>query len=276
MTILSIKNRTVVLIALIIALLVWQYNDRIEIVSNNSEVANQAASVDLIAEPDKVIQSSGSDLTKEGLSTVKHKPDVWDQVTTLAGTPADRAELAKWEMGRGYKDKSNGYESYDEATLKKLVDAGDIQAMHRLAEIYRDDDHIMEFGFEAAKDLYTKAAIYGSTEAFSRLGSIDWTLVYDKLKGDDPMRHQAALEILATYNVAALRGDQWPNLAAADTFKSINKIKLSVEDEAFIESRAKEIYAELQGKRYELGLGEFDNSVPDSVRRFFDELNSQQ
>lgn len=72
-----------------------------------------------------------------------------------------------------------------------------------------------------------------------------------------------------------LRGDRLPAIIGSKDFIKINKLDLSIEDQQKIQARSQEIYADLVQKRSALGLGEFDNSVPDSVNRYLDFLDGK-
>jgi hypothetical protein len=199
-------------------------------------------------------------------------PNPMDQLTTVAGTPADRELYAKWQLERGYPDGTNTYSNYDEGTLTKLADSGDIQAMHALADLYIDENHLEKYGFKAATEIYNRAAIYGSTNALLHLAIMKSSGLVT-IDESDPLHRQNALEILSLLNVAALRGDRMPNISFGDSIRK-KDIVITEDDEKYIQARSQEIYNELQQKRIELGLSSFDNSVPDATKRFFDIIES--
>lgn len=202
-------------------------------------------------------------------------PTIIEPIDEEIKIPMESEELVRWRLDRGYPDDSNPYDSYDETTLKALVDAGDIRAMHTLANIYAQAGNLSDSDREAIADLYRKAALYGSTFAFLHLG-VQQESAYANLSTDDPKRHATALEILATYNVAALRGDRMPNIARGNHFVEQNNIQLSEEDRQYIDSRSHEIYTNLSKHRYALALDEFDNEVPDAVQQYFSDVESIQ
>lgn len=193
---------------------------------------------------------------------------------TLLGTPAEAAVVKNWFTERGYSSWSgnpNEYSSYNEETLKKLADGGDIRAMDALGKLYLDTAHAADYGLNAAIPLYTKAAIYGSTDALQSLGVSKEIRGY--LRADtDEARKVEALEVLSIYNVSALRGDKFPNDTVAAAFISNNSIVLTEADQQKINERSLQIYNDLQQKRRDLGLGDFDNSVPPEVNKFFVQL----
>jgi hypothetical protein len=185
--------------------------------------------------------------------------------------PLESEELVRWRLERGYPDASNSYDSYDEATLNALADTGDVRASHKLAEFYGDRGELSDADREAIASLHRRAAVYGSTFAFLYLG-MQQESAYTSLPQDDPKRHATAIEVLATYSVAALRGDKMPNISRGKYFVSNNNIQLTEEDERLIEVRAQEIYNNLSKHRDALALDEFDNYVPESVSDYFGEV----
>jgi hypothetical protein len=199
------------------------------------------------------------------------------QNLTLMGTPAEAAEVKQWFMERGnfYASEDTEYKNYDESTLRTLANGGDIRALHELADryIYGKISGPEGHGVKATNELFWKAAVYGSTEALSGLALNKETLDYSDT-GPERENRQHALEILSLYNTAALRGDEWPNLVNAKDFKFLNHINLSDDEKKYIEQRSQEIYNDLLQKRIELGLGDFDNSQPESVKKYFARLRA--
>lgn len=191
---------------------------------------------------------------------------------TLMGTPAQASEVKDWYVRRGnyaFSDGNREYVSYNQATLEKLSANGDIRAMHALANMYQDDVHLHQYGADAANILYRNAAVYGSTQALADL-AVDHQVRFFSHETNEQAKKAAGLEVLALYNVAELRGDKWANLNEGLLFK--RGLTISVEEQQYINMRSQQIYDELRQRRNELGLGEFDNSVPDTVKHFFEQL----
>ena len=199
------------------------------------------------------------------------------QNLTLMGTPAEAAEVKQWfrERGNFYASEDIEYKNHNEATLRTLANGGDIRALHELADryIYEKISGPEGYGVEATEELFWKAAVYGSTEALSRLALNKETLDYSDT-GPERENRKHALEIISLYNTAALRGDEWPNLVNAKDFKFLNHINLSDDEKKYIEQRSQEIYNHLLQKRIELGLGDFDDSQPESVKKYFARLRA--
>ncbi len=179
-------------------------------------------------------------------------------------------ELEAWLLDRGYDSYSNrgDYESYSDETLSKLAKTGDLKAIGLLIPKY------MEKGDkETATRLMNTAVVYGSIVHLDNLtiySAPDYT--NDKT---EESRRPAALETLALTKVMALRGDKSLSEVSANSFIKSYKRKyntdltLSEEERKIVDQRAKDIYDDFQQVRRSLGLGDFDNSTPASVNKFF-------
>lgn len=193
------------------------------------------------------------------------------------GDPADEAEITQWYAKRGKFISAEGeaeYLSYDQGTLEKLAVAGDIRAMQMLAKLYLDRDHFQQYGFDAAKKQYWNAAVHGSSEALIALANLEKTTAFD-LATDEADRRSKALEVLALYRAAELRGDLWSPSNQVPVFKEMNHINLSDIENVSIDQQASKIVNDLQQQRNIVGLNDFDNSMPESVVKFFDKIKNK-
>ncbi|WP_323814127.1 hypothetical protein [Cellvibrio sp. NN19] len=204
-------------------------------------------------------------------------PSVDNKEATLSGfmgTPAETAEVKAWFSTHGelFGEVDSEYQSYPEQTLRELGSGGDIRALHQLAEISLDSDHFMRegYGFNAAEGYLWMAAIQGASKALADLALIHDARVFGSPNLSNSERRIAAIEVLARYDAASYRGNRYPNINDARVFKETYQIELSPEEQLMVKQKGKEIYESLQLKREELGLGAFDNSVPDSVKKFFE------
>lgn len=208
-------------------------------------------------------------------STVKQYSDKKrvEELRGFMGTPAETAEVKKWfaQHGELFGDADLEYQSYDENTLRSLGNNGDIRALHRLAEICLDKDHYMLEGYGpvAAEGYLWMAAILGSSKALADLALMHDARVFGDPNSSGAEKRLAAIEVLARYGAASLRGNRYPEINDASTFKETYQINLSSEEQLVVNQRAKDIYENMLSKRRELGLGEFDNTAPDSVKNFF-------
>jgi hypothetical protein len=182
-------------------------------------------------------------------------------------TPEEKLEAEAWFAAKGQIGKVNSeYITYGIETLEKLVKDGDVNAIVPLGFAY-----LRRSGPEVALQFYLDMAAHGYTHVFSEIARLETAYKYEKAVAAEE-KLVSAFEVLANYNVAKLRGDSWPYIIGADFFVSRYNIQLSVEDKLKIESRSQEIYEQIQQKRTALGLGAFDNSVPQSVKKYFDRM----
>ena len=183
-------------------------------------------------------------------------------------TPREASEAKAWLASKGHIGQVNSeYLTYNIETLDKLVNSGDVQAIVPLGLAY-----LRRSGIDTANQFFLDMAARGYTHVFNTMGSF---LETDRNNNSVTTEEKAssAIEILANYNVAELRGDRWPNIASANSFIRSNNIQLSDEDLQKVNARSQEIYNQMQQKRTELGLGDFDNSVPASVKKYFDQFD---
>jgi hypothetical protein len=188
------------------------------------------------------------------------------EIRTLAGTPSETEILRKWDESRGRFDGESlkEYADYNMDTLKVLADGGDLKAMIALSKLYISDEYAGEYGSSYSMPLLKKAAAYGSSYAMEL-----YATNYDSMHYvDGSYTHDVMLEVLAWNNAAALRGDMYPNSTARLELQR-KKVQLNEIDIQKIRTRSQEIYNEVLAERKALGLGDFDNSVPPEVKKFF-------
>lgn len=180
--------------------------------------------------------------------------------------PVVAEEVKGWFASRGNfnfygPDFLSDYRAYDMDTLLRLGETGDLKAIHVTAE--RMDN------FKDRKGMLRKAAFYGSTAALIEIGAMNEDEDGDLNSLEPEQRQAKVIEAFAYYEAAKMRGDSWGLIANVPSFEQRYKIELSTEDRRKIADRAKLIYDDLQSQRIQRGLGEFDNSVPDSVTKFY-------
>lgn len=200
------------------------------------------------------------------------------QYENFLGSPVEAAEVNSWYAARGkFIEGDTEYLSYNRDTLEKLAADGDMRAMQVLGRRYLSQEYSVprQHGFDAAKKQYWNAAVHGSTEALIALAIIERTATYD-LTDDEAGKKAKALDVLAIYRVAELRGDLWSPDNQVPVFKELERITVSETEQAVIEQRAQQIYNDLQQQRTAVGLGNFDNSMPESVKKFFERVKGQR
>jgi len=185
---------------------------------------------------------------------------------TVSGSPADQEEMNQWSYARGFTlmlpGKQSDYEGYTNEILKTLANEGDIHAMQTLAA---------RIGGAQGVALLKLAAAHGSTMALLSM-AIDVASNYEvaELNGaplPDEEKRKLQVESKAYYEAIGLRGDE-EFRRSGDRHFADEKVEFTQAEQHYIKERAKAIYDELQQQRTELGLGEFDNSVPDSVKKY--------
>ena len=185
-------------------------------------------------------------------------------------TPKEFQELNAWLIDRGYDSYTNrgDYESYSEETLSKLAKNGDLKAIGLLIPKFLERGDV-----GTAIRLMNTGVVYGSTAHLDNL-----TLFSGPNASNDATeesRRPAVLETLALTKVIALRGDTSLSENSKSTFLKNYKqkynmdITLSDEEKRMIDERAQEMYDSYEDVRRSLGLGDYDNSAPEGVKKFF-------
>ena len=222
----------------------------------------------------KVDEKSKSSVDSFAEALEAHKKS--SKILSVYGTAQEEAEVKKWCSAREAicsleQDNEKIYEGYSIETLESLADEGDIRAMHHLADRYARlyiDKGEGDAGLKLKNTTLERAAVHGSTKALMQLGiAANSGSLQSKKEG-----RELLLEPLAYFEVAATRGDRLAKSKLSKHVITEGEIEITNEDIGYIETRAEEIYQDLQRKRHELGLGDFDNDIPESVKRYFDRI----
>lgn len=224
----------------------------------------------------EVITHSAANEETVGTATPEVGVDISSQLSATPRSPAltlaEYQELDRWDKTHGYftQQEDQVYESYSEQTLKDLSAEGDVQAMLVLASYYLTKDYQPQ---EARNQLY-KAAVFGATAALPALADRAQIEILRGESDKTPEGRQAGVtEIMAYYKVASMRGNPRASIPYINSFKKTyqrrygEELVLTREQLNQIDQRAQEIYNELQENRRKLGLGDFDNSTPASVKK---------
>lgn len=175
-------------------------------------------------------------------------------------------QVAEFRKQRGYslKSENSDYNNYDISTLESLSDSGDLVATQILAQKYH------ELGRRSdAYETYAKSATYGSTSALRSMATFHQSKYHMNSGSDEAQRMETALDVLAFFQAAVIRGDT-EALVEAKAFVEVNGIQLSESDRQEIYARGKRIYKVLSDARASAGMDEFDNSIPDSLKGYYD------
>lgn len=202
-------------------------------------------------------------------------------------------------------ERQKAYElQYTDEQLQSLVDKGDVIAMDALLNKiqqreWQDFEQKM-LALNAAEDaegmtkylsslqqrddsyqigLIEKGIAHGSFNAIAAMaGKLRPALFSDDSPEIRQSNKQQLLERLSYFELLRLRGVGGLYAIGVDERldyewyeKQYGEKLLSEDDKIKISSRAKELYDYYQSERQKLGLGEFDNSMPDEVRDFLGE-----
>lgn len=184
-------------------------------------------------------------------------------------TQTDFNVVRNWMSDRGYIDSNlrEIYKSYPFEALVKLASEGDLTAIDLMANMALGKGNI-----KIGISYLNLAAIYGSTSALDRLTA--FSAPHYPNDKTEAQRRPSVLETLAIAKSIEYRGDL--NLATtsassfAQSYKRLyqTELNLTSKEATYIERRARNIYDKLQKERIERGLGDFDNSILQSVNNF--------
>lgn len=184
--------------------------------------------------------------------------------------PGDKAQLEqlfRWKAEHGWFDllseDFNGapdYRNYSQDVLEKLAVEGDLRALHTLA---RKPMPTVE-----RKGILTKAATYGSTFALIQIAN-GITSQKDFIPNPtEENKRLAIVDALAYVEVVKMRGDTTEGKEKATIIQNVYHFEPSESENRLIQEKAQSIYNDLNSKRRELGLDEFDNSVPPLIEAY--------
>ncbi len=182
--------------------------------------------------------------------------------------------VTRWQDERRMSpDNSPEYKGYSNEALEKLAQGGDIIALTTLADRYELQRNPISQGKAAAAR--AKAIIHGSTYA---LGQESVHYESAAFLAKDPAQAKAnIMHSMALKKVSVLRGDPLYYLLdiRSPEYKSL-KIDLDENDFIEINSSVQKIYDNYQAQRHALGLGDFDNSVPEIVQESYDSMDPRK
>lgn len=181
----------------------------------------------------------------------------------------------------GVERESSDYANYSDEILTGLASSGDVIAMKMLALRYQqqirniEDDKYPAFR-EKLNSLYNKAIVYGDREFLGFMPG----LTESQRRISDPrltaeQKHQAAIDLLAHTEFMGLRGalkQKYTNqIQAYDIYPEFGfPLTITEADKQLVREKAQEIYKQYEKQRLELGLGPFDNSVPEELSKVYE------
>ena len=182
--------------------------------------------------------------------------------------------VERWERERRMNpDNAPEYKSYSNETLEKLAQGGDIIALTTLADRYElQRDSVSQGKAEAAR---TKAIIHGSTYALAQESVHYESAAF--LAKDTAQAKANTMRSMALKKVSVLRGDPLYYLVDLRS-PEYKRLKIDLDENDFIEINAtvQKIYDDYQAQRHALGLGDFDNSVPEIVRESYNSMDPRK
>lgn len=124
--------------------------------------------------------------------------------------------------------------------------------------------------------LYDKAIVYGDKEFLGFMpGLSNATSQISDPRLTPEQKHQAAIDLLAHTEFMGLRGSlkrkYTEQIQAFEIYPEFGFPKTLTEaDKQLVREKAKEIYDQYEKQRLELGLGPFDNSVPEELSKVYE------
>lgn len=240
----------VILAGLLSVLFLWDAKETENEAQSEGNFSSLESESSLPEVDTKAYKTSG-EVSKSDSATSKDQP-----VRVLSPQEIMYLEVdqKQWERSRGYFDAEDHelYASYDDTTLRRLANSGDLLALAIWAKNLKEEGHD-----EEAFQTQMIAAMYGSSEALLSISVTHETRSWDKdLTEQQRLQHLNAMLVYA--EVAAMRGDRngvVSGLLALDR-QGVDLSKNEIDE---ISAAAKEIYSGLEEHRKLLGLGPFDN-----------------
>ena len=180
----------------------------------------------------------------------------------------------EWLAGKGYfyNGEVDAYDTYDIRALEALADQGDLVAIHALIERHMDSENTDR---EKLFGTYVLASVHGSTNALVATGHFHQMKFDSHSLWNDDIDRASLVNWMAFNEVAVRRGDIDAGVKLERNLAS-RKIEVSEADRALVEEAADIIYASLAQERAKLGLDEFDNSVPDYISGYRNNLEDMK
>lgn len=184
-------------------------------------------------------------------------------------TREDVLEFVKWQHQHGYplldqhgEFMPTGYENYPEETLNTLANQGDARAMLMLGT-----QNMLNANFDVAEKYFLDASIRGYTVSLGELASVKFMRTKKSIQTNNiEESNKIAEDAFAWLEVGLKRGDK------ALLFNKSTYELTYPQDETTrqkIIAKAEVYYEQLNQKRIQLGLGEFDNTYPKAMDFIF-------
>ena len=156
--------------------------------------------------------------------------------------------------------------------LMRLRNSNDIEGIGKLLD-NRSKEGKTEYEF-----LLEKGIAYGSYNSISALASL-YRPYFNNDDSSEERKYQSQrlkdylsyVGLLELRGVKQLYGAHTDERILLERYESLYGSKLSKEESAEISRKAQELYDHFQNERHKLGLGNFDNELPDEVKKFLGE-----
>ncbi len=227
------------------------------------------------------IDSSASSISNNRIEQVQSGADTKD---AHGITDEDRQNLVDWHEDDVTKSKieHQDYATYDDNMLEQLIKNGDVRAMKVLALRYlellkneQNPENVLIYN-EKHNELVQKTILYGDRQLLTSMPGLNREvrkLLSPNLTDEEKL--DTVTTILAHYEFMAMRGSLADKYDQQRMFFNAYQhlglpTSLSEADKNQVRMKAHKIYDELEQKRIELGLGAFDNSIPESARKAYE------
>lgn len=183
-----------------------------------------------------------------------------------------RKEIDQWLASRGYKLENQKYKW----KLYKLLSSKMLDNLLKKCDGWA----IGTLAFQASANrdakvaVYERAIVYGSTSAIESVAYRGKSFGLYPRDGNisEATKRAGLLEMMSWYEFAKLRGDRYAYaLTGKEIFKRF-EIQFTAEELQQVKDKAATLYKDFSARRAELGLGEFDNTEPQSVKLWVDKL----
>lgn len=156
--------------------------------------------------------------------------------------------------------------------LMRLRNSNDIEGIGKLLD-NRSKEGKTEYEF-----LLEKGIAYGSYNSISALASL-YRPYFNNDDSPEERKYQSQrlkdylsyVGLLELRGVKQLYGAHTDERILLERYESLYGSELSKEESAEISRKAQELYDHFQNERHKLGLGNFDNELPDEVKKFLGE-----
>lgn len=198
-----------------------------------------------------------------------------DQIVEESRSPQEILIVDNWfkEIGFSTEGRRHYNEQYTDDQLRALSKAGDIIAIEVLVS-----RHIQRGASDLAYDLAEKGIVYGSFNSIVTM--MNKNMIIPEREDSSTVRaanKEKLIGYLTYANLLKMRGvgqlyavENREKAEIERFISSYGELPLEAEDYERIQSESDNLYKQYQQERYDLGLGDFDNELPNEVKRFLD------